>query len=114
MYGTVARIRMKPGTAQQMQQVNQQYQSLNIPGFVGTFVYQMDSDPNECYMAVVFDTKDTYWANARDPQQDARYRQMRALLESDPEWHDGEIIFSEVSGMPMSGTSAQPGHGANP
>ena len=33
-------------------------------------------------------------ANADSPAQDARYRQFRALLEADPEWHDGEIVLS--------------------
>jgi hypothetical protein len=30
-------------------------------------------------------------ANADDPVQDADYREYRALMEADPEWHDGEI-----------------------
>ena len=25
------------------------------------------------------------------PEQDAQYREFRALMESDPEWHDGVI-----------------------
>ena len=31
--------------------------------------------------------------NGRDPEEDRWYRQLRALLEADPEWEDGEIVF---------------------
>jgi len=74
-----------------------QYDRLKIPGFVSTVVYRMDRDPNEIYMAVAFKDKDSYLANARDPKQDERYKKMRALLAGDPEWHDGEIIQSEMA-----------------
>lgn len=92
MYGTVARLQLKAGAESQMDQLMREYDALKIPGYVTTYVYRMDADPRTYYMAVVFDSKASYVANARDPQQDARYQQMRALLESDPEWHDGEIV----------------------
>jgi hypothetical protein len=34
--------------------------------------------------------------NAEDPAQDATYRKLRELPESDPEWHDGEVLWSSV------------------
>jgi len=92
MYGTVARMQLKPGAEQQMQQLTREYESMNIPGFVATYVYRMDNEPDVYYMAVLFDSKESYWANARSPEQDARFRQMRDLLASDPEWHDGEVV----------------------
>jgi antibiotic biosynthesis monooxygenase (ABM) superfamily enzyme len=93
MYGTVARLRLKPGAKEQMDQQMREYESLKIPGYMMTHVYQMEGDPQTYYMAVVFDSKESYQANANSPEQDARYQQMRALLESDPEWHDGEIVY---------------------
>jgi hypothetical protein len=48
-------------------------------------------------MAVVFADKDAYVANAQSPEQDARYQAMRALMESDPEWNDGEVIHETVA-----------------
>ena len=39
-----------------------------------------------------FDSKDSYRANAEDPEQDAFYQRWRALMDTDPEWNDGEII----------------------
>ncbi len=92
MYGTVARMQAKPGAEQQLLQQLRDFEEAKVPGFVMTHVFQMDADPSVLYMAVVFDSKEAYWANARSPEQDARYQQMRALLAADPEWHDGEIV----------------------
>jgi len=97
MYGTVARMRLKPGMEPKLKDDMAQYDQLKIPGFVSTVVYRMDRDPNEIYMAVVFKDKASYTKNAGDPKQDERYKKMRALLAADPEWHDGEIIQSEMA-----------------
>jgi len=43
------------------------------------------------WLFAVFEDRKTYVANANDPAQDADYREFRALMESDPEWHDGRI-----------------------
>ena len=94
MYGTVAKMKFKPGAEQQMASLMKEYETLKIPGHVATHVYRMDQDSNEFYMAVIFADKDAYHKNAQDPTQDARYRKMRDLLAADPEWHDGEIVYS--------------------
>ena len=44
-------------------------------------------------MAVIFDDRASYVANANSPEQNARYLQMVELLEGAPEWHDGEIMY---------------------
>lgn len=92
MYGTIARLRVKPGVEAELAQQLRDFNAQRVPGFVRTEIYRMDADPAEHYMAVVFDSKEAYWANARSPEQDARFRQMLTLLEGEPEWHDGEII----------------------
>ena len=95
MYGTVAHLKLKPGNEAKIKDEMAKYPALKIPGFVSTMLYRSDSDPNDCYLAVAFKDKDSYHANAKDPKQDDRYQQLRALLASDPEWHDGEIVWSE-------------------
>ena len=92
MYGTIARLRALPGSAEKLLALNEGYEGLEVPGFVATYVYRSDSDPDEYWMAVVFADRETYRRNADDPAQDVRYRELRALLATDPEWHDGEII----------------------
>ena len=96
MYGTVARMRVKPGMESQFRQIIEEqarvFASGRVPGFVATYAYRMDADPNDIYLAVIFASKEAYWANAQSPEQDARYRQLLAVLEHEPEWHDGEIV----------------------
>jgi|GEM_PF-190420 quinol monooxygenase YgiN len=92
MYGTVARMRLKAGSEQALTRLTADYRKLNLPGFIDTYVYRMDADSNELYMAVLFTDKASYVANAQSPEQNARYQQMRALMSQDPEWHDGEVI----------------------
>ena len=92
MYGTVARCRIKPGMERQLAEQVHMFEAAKISGTVAVYTYRMDADPNEYYLAVVFASKEAYWANAQSPEQDVRYRQLLLLLEHEPEWHDGEIV----------------------
>ncbi len=96
MYGTVAHLSAKPGTEAKMRESMREYESVKIPGAIATYIYRMDSNPNEYFMTVVFEDKDTYFANAHSPEQDARYRRLLDNLVKEPEWHDGEIVYSGV------------------
>jgi hypothetical protein len=87
-------MRLKPGSEVALQALMQAYEDLDVPGYVGATVYRMDNDPNQLYMAVLFDSRETYHQNAQSPEQDARYREMLALLDDEPEWHDGEVLYS--------------------
>src|SRR5947209_19227873 len=95
MYGTIGRLHIKAGMEGQFRQLIEgqvpAFASGRVAGFVASYAYRMDADPNEYYLAVVFSSKEAYWANAQSPEQDARYRQWLPLLEGEPEWHDGEI-----------------------
>ncbi len=103
MYGTVARLRVKPGMQAKLEQDMAQYEQVKVPGFVSTMVYRMDRDPNEIYLVVAFEDKKSYHANAGDPKQDERYKAMRELLEADPEWHDGEIVWPRSESSSAAG-----------
>ena len=92
MYGTIARMRVKHGEEARLLALMKDEEELQIPGFLGYVVYRMDKDARELYLAVIFADKESYVANADSPEQDARYRKMVALLEGEPEWHDGEIV----------------------
>ena len=96
MYGTVARMRVKPGQAQKLMEISdRQNKQLGqgVKGYIGEFVYRLDKDSNELILVVLFEDKQSYAANAESPDQDVRYREVRACLESDPQWDDGEIIY---------------------
>ena len=106
MYGTVARLQVKPGMESKLKEVSRTAEEAHIPGHVATYVYRMDSNPNEYYLAVIFTSKETYQANAESPEQDARYREMLALLGQEPAWHDGEVIYAGVYTGQVGGASA--------
>ncbi len=96
MYGTVARFRIKPGIEQNLHDLMKSPDGAarQIPGHVQTVVYRMDNDSQDFYMAVIFESKEAYVANANSPDQDAEYRKFTSFLEGEPEWHDGEIVWN--------------------
>lgn len=92
MYGTIARMRIKPGMAEEMRRTLEEFAREDVTGFLGTYVYRTDRDPNEYYMVVMFDSAESYRANAESPQQHERYLAYMRFLDGEPEWHDGEIV----------------------
>jgi quinol monooxygenase YgiN len=93
-YGTVARMKAKKGMLEELRKMTEAEDMTDMAGHVATLVYQMDSDPDELYMAVVFESQEAYKKNADSPDQDARYREFIKLLDGEPEWHDGTIIYN--------------------
>lgn len=94
MYGTVARMRVKAGMLDALRELSESYDtSVRPPGYVAQYVYQMDDDPQELYLAVMFESREAYVANADSPEQHERFLKMREMLDGDPEWNDGVIIF---------------------
>jgi heme-degrading monooxygenase HmoA len=97
MYGTVAHLRVQAGRGDDLARLAASYDVLDIPGFVATYVYRLDRDPDAYVMAVLFEDRESYRRNADDPEQDRRYEEMRDLLVADPEWHDGEIVWATAA-----------------
>jgi quinol monooxygenase YgiN len=103
MYGSIARMRVKPGAIDEIIGASKEWErthGMNIDGFVASYVYQMDQDSNECWLVAIFEDRESYRANAERPEQDEWYQTMRAYLEEDPEWHDGEVIHSIIGAKP--------------
>ena len=69
MYGTVARLQLKPDMEANLKEEMAKYPGLEIPGFVSTILCRMDRNANDCYLAVAFKDKESYHANARDPKK---------------------------------------------
>lgn len=93
MYGTIGRMKVKPGELEQLQKAISSDQE-KAEGEIAVYTYQLDKDPNELMVVAVFRDKNSYMANADDPKTDEWDQKVRAHLESDPEWNDGEIIYS--------------------
>lgn len=95
MYGTVAKIQVKPGAQEAFSRLSEIESGLDIPGMVAQYIFQMDEDPNQLYLIVMFKDKQSYVANAESPEQHERYLEMMHYLAAEPEWHDGEIIYAD-------------------
>lgn len=96
MYGTIAKMRVKAGAEQEFLRVAQETESVPVAGVVAVYVYQMDADSREFYMTVVFENQETYVANANSPEQHQRFLQLMTVLETEPEWHDGMVVFANT------------------
>jgi quinol monooxygenase YgiN len=94
VYGTVARMRIKPGMEQKLMALSQHQDMRNIPGLVSSSVYRLDGKSDEYVLTVAFESREAYQANAGSPEQHQRYLQLREMLAADPEWNDGEIVDS--------------------
>jgi heme-degrading monooxygenase HmoA len=95
LYGTVAKMKLKPGAEEKIMQVMEASQP-DREGHVATFIFKSDADPNVHFVTTVFESKSAYKKFADSPDQDKRFRQMRELMAADPEWHDGEIVHHDV------------------
>jgi hypothetical protein len=65
-----------------------------IPGYISQYVFQTDADSYVVFVVGIFTEKASYEGYARSPVQGDRYAEMRTMLAADPEWHDGELIYS--------------------
>ncbi|MGH2597027.1 MAG: hypothetical protein ACRDH7_13825 [Actinomycetota bacterium] len=93
MYGTVARVSVKAENRAKLDEVmkGQRQAAGDVAGYVAGYVlYENDSDTG--WLFAIFQDRATYDKNADDPAQNDRYMEFRAHMESDPEWHDGEIV----------------------
>jgi hypothetical protein len=89
MFGSVFKMRPKAGKAAELRQVMMS-NPRRPEGMITAYLLSEDANGDVWGMAVFEDEK-TYRANAADPSQGEQYQKFRALLEADPEWHDGSI-----------------------
>ena len=91
MFGTVARMRVKPGGEMMIQAWINAF-SVLIKGRLSTTIYRSREDERVLWLTVIFEDEAAYRANAESPEQHRRWQQLRSVLEADPEWHDGDVI----------------------
>ncbi len=92
MYGTIARMRLLPGAEEMFRAYWEALKDNSIPGWVSTTVTHAADDPDEIWLMVLFEDKESYLRNSESKNQDARYSRMRGCLRDDPEWNDIELI----------------------
>jgi hypothetical protein len=98
MYGTIARLHPRAGQLEALAALQDRWDAggdAKPAGYRSAWLFTPDENPYDrptVFLVAVFDDRATYVANAESPEQDARYREMRALLEDDPEWIDGSFV----------------------
>jgi hypothetical protein len=102
MFGTIARLRVRPGTLETLKEVMAGDDQVTISGWVADFVFQSKSDPEVCYLVAFFRDETSYAVNADSPEQHERYLRFRACLSEDPEWNDGQVISATGPGAHLA------------
>jgi len=92
MYGTIAKLKLKEGKLKELKK-HMDVEIRDIPGIEDMYVYQMDQDPSELYMVVIFSSQADYIKHAESEKSNRQYLKLMKLLETEPEWHDGDLIF---------------------
>jgi quinol monooxygenase YgiN len=100
MFGTIARVTVQPGKDDEFLAIGEQWtrERGSVNGQVAEYVFKAEGRPGEYWIIGIFRDRDTYRANADDPETDRWYRRMRAVLTADPKWHDGEVVQSIALG----------------
>ena len=93
MYGTIARLKVSGDNRAKLEALSAEQMRRDVAGFRSASVLTPDERDDEVYLVVMFEDKDSYMKNADDPAQHEDYLKMRALLDADPEWIDGEWTF---------------------
>src|SRR5262245_58796351 len=95
MFGTIALMKPKEGQVDALNALFDQWREERRPqvkGAISSTVYRNVNNPAELMVAVVFDSKENYMANAADPAQNEWYQKLVACLEGEPRWIDGDIL----------------------
>jgi len=95
MYGTIFHMQVKRGQEGRVAQLMKDWEQERKPKVKGALtglLLKPDNRPGILIGVAVFADKASYAANAEDPEQDRWYQKLRALLQADPEWEDGEYV----------------------
>jgi len=101
MFGTIFTLKPKAGKEHELLDLFERWDHMRrqrIKGALASHLYRSTDNPKEWMCAVVFDSRENYFANAEDPEQDLWYRELVSLLEEEPRWMDGEVLLSYMEG----------------
>ena len=96
MYGTTARMRLTPGSEAMFRAHLGALQAYPTEGWICTTYSHSSADPLDVWLSVVYDSEESYRAAAESISQHALYIRLRSVLEADPEFHDGEVLYHAV------------------
>ena len=94
MYGTIARFKLRKDKLREFLALGKEWDDSGrkrAVGYLGSELLWEDREDGRACMVVHFSSRESYKQNADSPEQDAFYLKMRACMESDPEWIDGDF-----------------------
>ena len=97
MFGSIFIMRPKAGQEQAVADHFRRWERERRPvanGSVAGYVLKPKAHPEQLFGVAVFASEASYRQNSDDPEQDRWYRQLRDLLEADPEWNDGDVLVA--------------------
>ncbi len=100
MYGTIFRMKVKPGQQQALIDGFDEWdreRKPHVKGALGGFLFRPDAGSDEMIGIAMFEDKASYVANGDDPEQHNWFMKMRELLAEDPAWEDGEYVMGGFS-----------------
>lgn len=95
MYGSIFRMRTKPGREGEATALFDEWwreRAPGVPGAVAGYVLRPDRATGDLLGVAIFADRASYHANAVDPGQDQWYQRLRDTLAADPQWEDGEFV----------------------
>ena len=96
MYGTIFKLKIKPGHHEQLLDVFKELSDAPKPaGGVAWFVMKPD-DKEDWIGVAVFDSKESHVNNSNRPEQHQMFLKMMEHLESEPEWTDGTYEVTDI------------------
>ena len=93
MYGTIARFKVRKDKLRDFFALGKEWDDRDRKraiGYLGSEILWEDREEGCACLVVRFTSRETYMQNANSPEQDAFNQRMRACLDADPEWIDGE------------------------
>jgi hypothetical protein len=100
MFGSIAVVRPKEGKEAEVVAHFAEWWRVrsprSVPEAVAAHVFKLVDRPDELMVPVVFETREAYEANARDPAQSYWHRKLVSLLQEEPKWIDGDVLSSSI------------------
>lgn len=97
MYGTVGIYKVKPERVDDFKALMDEWDRELRPNIWrggAALIYQLEADPTTFIASAAAPSKKDYFEIADNPDQDKWFQRVRECLAEDPQWNDGEVIWS--------------------
>lgn len=91
MFGTLGRMKAKPGKLEELKAHLSDPQAAGTPGYRGSYMLVAE-EGDEVVVAVMYEDRDSYFEMVHLPSTDENYQRLLTLIDGEPSWTDGEWI----------------------